>query len=188
LATDFFQPTSQRSFFQKFSQKTGIVDPAEGWSSSSGELRVGFTHFTTISWPGDGFSNNFARSGLLFDLSKLSSKEVSKAVLHLQVDYAKTGRNYATDHHTWNYADAIAGTPSPNAYDADGPDVALNVTPIVQSWANSPPRISDSCSTDPTRTVVEDGRRSARCRRNDRNILGNIRSRRFGSAAMERDP
>jgi hypothetical protein len=88
--------------------------------------------------------------GLLFDLSKLQGKTVTKAVLHLYVDHSIVGSSYAVDHSTscatrigagvdrwWAYSDQIAGPGGPAASSSSGPDVDIDVTSFVQSWTHN---------------------------------------------------
>jgi len=146
--TDSFNPTNQRSSFQRNSNGN--------MQSGSDDLGVGFTDQTSKALTGDSFYNVVYRMGLLFDLSKLSGKTVTKAVLHLHVNNAYTGAaiefgKFAVDHHTscatrisagidrwWQYGDWIAGSGATTARSTSGPDADIDVTSYVQRWTYGP--------------------------------------------------
>jgi hypothetical protein len=153
--TDTYRPTNQRSPQQYRTDDTGL----SGTTNSNGghiydrgdkQLIVGFNYMTDKRSLGDHFENIVNRMGLLFDLSNLWGKTVTKAVLHLYVEHSIVGRAYAVDHSTscatrigagvdrwWQYSGQIAGPGGPAAISTSGPDVDIDVTQFVQSWTHN---------------------------------------------------
>jgi hypothetical protein len=153
--TDTFTPTNQRSSYGLRQGSSGLTGAASSGVSFNGtnpggELIVGFRYTTEKFAFGDSFYNRINRMGLLFDLSTLSGKTVTKAILHLYVDHTETGGSYAVDHSTscakrigqgvdrwWQYNEGIAGNPGLAVNDTGGPDVTIDVTAFVQGWAHN---------------------------------------------------
>jgi hypothetical protein len=153
--TGNYRPMYQRSPQQRRIDDTGL----SGTSNSNGghiydmgdkQLIVGFNYMTDKRNLGDHFENTVNRMGLLFDLSNLRGKTVTKAVLHLFVEHSIVGRAYAVDHSTscatrigagvdrwWQYSDQIAGPGGPAVSSTSGPDVDIDVTQFVQSWTHN---------------------------------------------------
>jgi len=154
--SESFSPTNQSSSHRYHVSSTGFagaVSPAAGGPAGTNpsQLIVGFKYTTEKLPVGDSSSNVVNRMGLLFDLSKLSGKTVTKAVLHLHVDHAITGSSYFTDYHSscatrigagidrwWQYGD-LSGEPGGVAASySSGPDVEVDVTALVQGWTHNP--------------------------------------------------
>ena len=113
-------------------------------------LSVGFTHIadmfrdnahTDIS----GYMNSLFRGYVHFNTGALTGRTIAKAQLHL-VAGATQGigggttclSSYGPANQVWYPGGRVARTASYGGSRIQGPDIQLDVTPIVQSWANSP--------------------------------------------------
>ncbi|HZR70550.1 MAG TPA: hypothetical protein VFB01_16020 [Burkholderiales bacterium] len=123
-----------------------------GGVTDGGSYAVGYWDLTFTHALGDNHSNTFDRLALFFDTSAVSHRKIYGARLKLTVDSTIVGEGpFQFDHYTscasrigtgldrwWNHGDWIQASEvlAPGRY--QGPDVALDVTKIVQQWAQFP--------------------------------------------------
>ncbi len=156
MVTDTFQPDHVRSSTAMMS--TGALMAS---FTTADDLEVGAMHAAVKggALASDSYTNRISRSGVHFDLGRLSQRHIFSARLHVTVD-TSTLDNQAIDHGTscasaiavgsdlwWQHTDWIL---LPGQHDAinsfatpsrlqpgsvDGPDATYDVTPIVADWA-----------------------------------------------------
>jgi hypothetical protein len=145
MATATLTPQHVRSSGRtRFQVPTG----SKNVDGSGGSLVAGASHTTSVSTVGDHWSNSISRGGIHFDLSSLSHKHIYSAKLHVQVGMSDLNGG-ATDYQTscasiigtgtaywWNNSGWIDASERLRPGEANGPDVAYDVTPIVVDWAN----------------------------------------------------
>ena len=115
-------------------------------------MLAGYEYTTYHDFQGDCNDDSASRGAVYFDVSSLRGKTIVSAGLNLTVDSSTVGTDYHTDHFTscaarlgtgqaswWNYTDWIDGGVVLQPGESQGPNVAYNVTQIVQSWASGTP-------------------------------------------------
>lgn len=175
IQTATFSPQHVRHIERDVGKMWGVLGGPYDFTTDDGTLSVGFNDTTDPHFSGDANENRISRSALWFDVSALNGHTVRSAKLILRVDTTTLSPDHHTDHFTscltqiaqgidywWNYGDWInaAVVLKPGGY--MGPDVAYDVTPIVQGWSGVTPNfglvllgnqenpavfLSDSCHT-----------------------------------------
>jgi len=142
--------SSQQTRFADHSRLSWLDNPDQ--ITSGGGIRVGFAYRTSKHLLGDSSANTIQRSGLLFDVGALRNTTIRDARLLLSVSTSTVGADYHQDHYTscvaqigvgnarwWNFNDWIEGAVMLKPGEYQGPDVAYDVTSIVQNWASGNP-------------------------------------------------
>ena len=157
VQTLVLRPLQNRSIGRFHTVMTG-VNPEDKFDNEVEANQVGYIYETQKdAITGDRSVAAASRLGLLFDAAPLAGRTIVSARLKLSVqdawiDAPFTGPENVTDHHTscagkiavgidrwWTNTDWIddAVVVSPGRY--QGPDVAMDVTPIVRQWASGQP-------------------------------------------------
>jgi hypothetical protein len=158
VTTSSFSPTHVKTALNVHGNTgglNGVISSISGDTTDEGIhiytqfLEVGNSHYTNKDFFGDKYHNEYARSGVAFDLSSLAGRHVYKAILRLHIDQATVGVPYATNNASdcaawvaagiapwWNDGNMVEGQfdSALSTGKVPGPEVAIDVTPIVQSW------------------------------------------------------
>jgi hypothetical protein len=175
VQTATFSPQHVRHIEREVGKFSGLLGGNYDITTDDGTFSVGFNDTTDPTYSSDGNENRINRLALWFDVSALNGHNVRSAKLVLTVDTTTLSPDYHTDHFTscvaqiaqgidywWNYGDWINAAVVLKPGEYMGPNVAYDVTPIVQGWAGVTPNfglvllgnqenpavfLSDSCYT-----------------------------------------
>ena len=150
------------TFLETNTTSSGLNNGSRVLHDTDDRPLVGDWHETDKNSFGDFAGNAAYRLGLYFDITPVMHRRIRSARLQFEVDSAWNGdgvihapgphmqaADVPTDHQTscaavlsegtarwWNYKDWILDSPVKSAA-AQGPDIAIDVTDIVNGWANS---------------------------------------------------
>lgn len=159
VQTAELSPIQARSIARRHLKNEGVApsDMTDDLFSTPGNTEVGYHYGTSKSTLGDSSQNLIYRSGLLFDLSSLTGMTIRSAHLKMTVDTAYLDPSFdhwdtPSDHRTscvakigvglarwWNYGDWIEDSIVLQPGEYNGPDISIDVTPIVQGWRSGQP-------------------------------------------------
>ncbi len=149
------------SWMGSSSSSTGVSNGSTIRRDVDNRPSVGFQHSTQKNVFGDLASNTAYRLGIYFDISPVMHRKIRSARLQLEVASTWQGkgnigapfphyqaRDVPSDHQSscaailsegtarwWNYTEWILDSPVKSAA-AQGPDISIDVTDIVNGWAN----------------------------------------------------
>lgn len=128
-----------------------MANPDGGGKGDAGRWDAGYSFFADTSILGDTTYNTIYRLALWFDTASVSHRKVYSARLKLSVVKTFLDDDGFADHHTscvakigtgldrwWTHGDWIDATEVLRPGMAQGPDIAIDVTQIVQQWAQFP--------------------------------------------------
>ncbi len=137
------------------SVSSSVAEHNDDATATTPNAAVGFSYTTGKSIGGDQATSTVYRYGMLFDATPVMHRKIVSAKLSFEVESAWRGDSNMTpmtdaptghDHSCadvvaegvakwWKYTDWIDASPVKSAA-AQGPDIALDVTDIVDGWAN----------------------------------------------------